>query len=107
MDRYEEAAKKAADHIMGLVEELQSMVLISLELHSGCHSKIIGRGGASIKALQNKHKVRVMMPREDGGPVKIEGPEKAALDCKDDLLEIEEEWRQEAEDYDDEDDTSM
>jgi polyribonucleotide nucleotidyltransferase len=99
--RYEEAAKKAADHIMSLVEELQSMVTIALDVHPACHSKIIGRGGATIKALQSKHKVRVLMPREDGGPVKIEGSEKAALDCKDDILEMEEEWKQDEDEYDD------
>eukprot|EP00038_Savillea_parva_P021545 m.35258 g.35258 ORF g.35258 m.35258 type:complete len:1290 (+) comp5260_c0_seq1:88-3957(+) len=96
---YEDAANKAAASINATVEELASMVTISLDVHPGCHRKIIGRGGASIKALQSKHKVRVVMPREDNDPVRIEGAEKAALDCKDAILEIEEEWKQEAEDY--------
>merc|ERR1712146_865433 len=58
-------------------------------------------GGATIKGLQSEFNVRIIMPREDGGPIQIEGAEDPAFDCKDKLLDIEEEWAQEEDEYND------
>jgi len=70
-----------------------------LNLLSGCHRKIIGKSGAKIKQLQEKHDVRIMLPRDGGDEVLIEGSEEGCLDCQEDLLDIEEEWEQEEKEW--------
>lgn len=97
----EASAKAAAEEMMQTVKELESQISLELQIHSGCHRKIIGKGGAKIRELQSKFKVRILLPRgeEASDVVVIEGAEESCLDCREILLDIEEEWRQEEEEY--------
>ena len=82
------------------VEEWASMVLITVHINPKCHRKVIGKGGETIRELQAQFKARIMMPRDDpNGPIKIEAAEANAIDCKDALLDLEEEYMQDQDDY--------
>lgn len=96
---YEDKAKACADAISEQVKEFESLVNITLQLDPRCFRKIIGKKGENIRSMQSKFKVQIRMPRDDGGTVKIEGPEELALDCKDALLDIEEEFMQDQDEY--------
>lgn len=97
----EASAKAAAEDMMEMVKEYESQISLELQIHSGCHRKIIGKGGGKIRELQSKFKVRILLPRgeEASDNVVIEGPEESCLDCREVLLDIEEEWRQEEDEY--------
>lgn len=84
-----EACGKA---IMAKVKEWASLVTITLNLHPGCHSMIIGKGGAEIKRLQTKYNVRINMPRDGGDAVSIVGGEDNAVVCKDLLFDIQDDF---------------
>ena len=65
------------------------------------HSMIIGRRGAGIRKIMADFKVDIKLPREgDADPdlVVISGDEDAVLDCKDHLLNLEEEDLQDVQD---------
>merc|ERR1712243_113427 len=63
------------------------------------HSIIIGRKGTGIRKIQQEYGVEIKLPREgDPNPdmVIIMGGEEGVLDCKDHLLNIQEEYLQDA-----------
>merc|ERR1712226_448179 len=63
------------------------------------HSMIIGRKGAGIRKIQQDFNVEIKLPREgDPNPdmVIVMGTEDGVLDCKDHLLNIQEEYLQDA-----------
>jgi len=95
----QENAEAAGAEMSAQAEKFAGMKTLVLNLIAGCHRKIIGSGGSKIKELQTKHDVRIMLPRDGGEKVLIEGSEEGCLDCQEDLLDIEEEWEQEEEEY--------
>jgi hypothetical protein len=98
---YEENTKKARDEIMSIVQEFESMTKEEVKIDAGTHAMIIGRRGLGIRKIMQDFKVEIKMPREgDADPdmVVIMGTEEACLDCKDHLLNLQEEFLQEVQD---------
>merc|ERR1719495_1294828 len=73
------------------------MIKEEVEIDNRIHKYIIGRRGDEIKKIQKKFNVELRLPR-DGDPnpdlVTIMGDEDGVLDCKDELLNIQEEYLQ-------------
>merc|ERR1711981_53880 len=96
---YESNAIKARDAIMKKIEEYESMTKEEVRIDSRVHSMIIGRKGTGIRKIQQEYNVEIKLPREgDPNPnmVIIMGGEEGVLDCKDHLLNIQEEYLQDA-----------
>merc|ERR1712088_316886 len=96
---YESNAIKARDAIMKKIEEYESMTKEEVRIDSRVHSMIIGRKGTGIRKIQQEYNVEIKLPREgDPNPhmVIIMGNEEGVLDCKDHLLNIQEEFLQDA-----------
>ena len=77
----------------------ESMKKEEVEIDHRVHSMIIGRRGIEIKRIMQQFKVDIKFPREgDANPnlVTIMGSEEGVLDCKDHLLNMEEEFLQDA-----------
>ena len=81
------------------VRFLESRVTIEVDLDLRCKKLIIGEGGEKISQLQKKHKVQINMPRDNRGVLTVSGAEDGCAACKDELLELEEEWYQEQAEY--------
>jgi len=96
---YESNALKARDAIMKKIEEFESMTREEVMIDNRVHSMIIGRKGTGIRKIQQEYGVEIKLPREgDPNPdmVIIMGGEEGVLDCKDHLLNIQEEYLQDA-----------
>jgi len=96
---YESNAIKARDAIMKKIEEYESMTKEEVMIDSRVHSMIIGRKGTGIRKIQQEYNVEIKLPREgDPNPhmVIIMGGEEGVLDCKDHLLNVQEEYLQDA-----------
>jgi len=96
---FESDALKARDAIMKKIEEYESMMKEEILIDNRVHSMIIGRKGAGIRKIQQDFNVEIKLPREgDPNPdmVIVMGTEDGVLDCKDHLLNIQEEYLQDA-----------
>jgi len=96
---YEANANAAREAIMSIVQEYMSMTKEDVKIDHRVHRMIIGRRGAEIKRIMQQFKVDIKLPREgdeDPNLVTIMGSEDAVLDCKDHLLNLEEEYLQDA-----------
>jgi len=96
---YEANANAAKDAILAIVQEYLSMTKEDIKIDHRVHRMIIGRQGAEIKRIMQKFKVDIKLPREgDDDPdlVTVMGSEEGVLDCKDHLLNLEEEYLQDA-----------
>jgi polyribonucleotide nucleotidyltransferase len=94
---YEESCHKARDDIMKIVSELNEMVKEEIEIDARVHSRLIGAKGRNIRKIMDDFKVDIKFPRaEDDNPnlVIISGADEHVLDCKDHLLNLEEEYIQ-------------
>jgi polyribonucleotide nucleotidyltransferase len=94
---YESDAHKARDAIKKIVDDYESMTREEVRIDPRVHSKIIGRKGAGIRKLQQDYKVEIKLPREgEAEPdlVVIMGGAEDVLDCKDELLNLVEEFMQ-------------
>jgi len=94
---YEDKAEEAKQAILAIVNEYESMVRDDVEIDHRIHSYIIGRRGAEIKKIQQKFNVELKLPKDgDSNPdlVTIMGDEEGVADCKDHLLNIQEEYLQ-------------
>merc|ERR1719295_1845057 len=91
---YEANAEAAKAAILKIVNQYESMIKEEVEIDNRIHKYIIGRRGDEIKKIQKKFNVELRLPR-DGDPnpdlVTIMGDEDGVLDCKDELLNIQEE----------------
>lgn len=97
---FEDKATACGAAMTAQVEDWASMVLITVHINPKCHRRVIGKGGETIRELQGRFKARILMPRDDpNGPIKIEAAEANAIDCKDALLDLEEEYLQDQDDY--------
>jgi len=94
---YEANAEAAKAAILKIVNQYESMIKEEVEIDNRIHKYIIGRRGDEIKKIQKKFNVELRLPR-DGDPnpdlVTIMGDEDGVLDCKDELLNIQEEYLQ-------------
>ena len=79
----------------------ESMTKEEVEIDARVHSMIIGRRGQGIRKIMTDFKVDIKFPRdgeENLNLVVISGDEDAVLDCKDHLLNLEEEFLQDVQD---------
>jgi len=96
---YEANAIAAKEAILAIVQEYMSMTKEDVKIDHRVHRMIIGRRGAEIKRIMQQFKVDIKLPREgddDPNLVSIMGSEDGVLDCKDHLLNLEEEYLQDA-----------
>jgi len=96
---YEANTHAAKDAIMAIVQEYMSMTKEDVKIDHRVHRMIIGRRGMEIKRIMQQFKVDIKLPREgdeDPDLVTIMGSEDGVLDCKDHLLNLEEEYLQDA-----------
>lgn len=71
------------------------MTTIQVELDSRVHNRIIGGRGAQVRKIMEQFKVDVRFPRasdENKDLVEITGDEDDCYDCRDELLNLEEEY---------------
>ncbi|XP_033116726.1 vigilin-like [Anneissia japonica] len=94
---YEAKAHAAKDAILKLVQELEDQVSIEVKIDHRIHSRLIGGKGRAIRKVMDDFKVDIRFPRaSDPDPdiVTITGMEDDVYDCKDELLNKEEEYLQ-------------
>lgn len=71
------------------------MTTESIHIDHRIHSRIIGSKGRAVRRLMDDFRVDIRFPRSestDPDLVVITGPEEAVLDCKDHLLNLQEEY---------------
>jgi len=101
---YEANVGKAKDALMKLVGRLEDMIDVPVELDSRIHSRLIGQRGRTIRKIMEDFKVDIKFPSaedEDKNKVVITGLEDDAMDCKDHLLNLEEEYMQDVDERED------
>ena len=94
---YEDKAIAAKEQILKIVREYEEMTTIECKLDHRVHPRIIGAKGKSIRKTMDQFKVDIRFPRskeEDPDIIFISGAEDDVYDCKDYLLNIEEEFLQ-------------
>lgn len=94
---YEKDANAAKDEILKIVQEFEDMVTLEVKIDHRIHPRIIGQKGRNIKRIMEQFKVDIRFPREgdeDKDIIFISGAEDDIEDCKDHLLNIEEEFLQ-------------
>lgn len=95
---YEEATHKARDAIMAIVNDLEQMVKEVLELDHRIYPRLIGQRGRNIRKIMDDYKVEVVFPRpEDANQnaVTLIGSDDNVIECKNYILNLEEEYMQE------------
>jgi hypothetical protein len=99
---YEKDANEAKIAIQKIVGDFENLVKEEVFITARVHSMIIGRRGATIRKIMQDFDVDIKMPRErDPEPdlvVIMGNNEDNVLDCKDHLLNLAEEYEQEATD---------
>ncbi len=98
---YEDAANRAREAILKIVSDIENMAREEVRIDPRVHSMIIGRRGAGIRKIMSDFKVDIKLPRDgDAEPdlVVIMGDEEQALDCKEHLLNMAEEFMQDIQD---------
>lgn len=71
------------------------MTTLQVELDYRVHNRIIGGRGAQVRRLMEEFKVDIRFPRssdENKNLVEITGGEDDCYDCRDELLNLEEEY---------------
>jgi len=97
---YMKAAEAAKAEIQKKVDELEAMTEITVEIDSRIHPRIIGGRGRNVKQIMTDFKVDIRFgaPDADGQQnrnlVVISGKEEDCFDCRDHLLNMEEEFLQ-------------
>jgi len=97
---YMKDAEAAKAEIQKKVDELEAMTEITVEIDSRIHPRIIGGRGRNVKQIMTDFKVDIRFgaPDADGQQnrnlVVISGKEEDCLDCRDHLLNMEEEFLQ-------------
>eukprot|EP00730_Choanoeca_flexa_P000140 TRINITY_DN10063_c0_g1_i1.p1 TRINITY_DN10063_c0_g1~~TRINITY_DN10063_c0_g1_i1.p1 ORF type:complete len:1206 (+),score=461.47 TRINITY_DN10063_c0_g1_i1:142-3759(+) len=99
---YQEKCEECAADIAKRVEELDSYITKPVQIHPSIHGRIVGSRGANIRAIQDKHNVRINMPRDkQSADLEVTGPEAGVDACIEELLEIQEEMEDEIASYED------
>jgi len=95
---YEANTKACRDEILGIIKEYEDMYTEEVKVDHRIHPRIIGSKGRGINKLMEEYQVDVRFPRSSEGTdpdmVTISGAENNVLDCKDYLLNLEEEFLQ-------------
>jgi predicted RNA-binding protein YlqC (UPF0109 family) len=95
---YQDKADACAEELKKIIKELESQIEVTVEIDPLVHGKIIGARGAGIKALQSKYNVRVNFPRDKTSSlITIQGEEDPCNDCREELLNLEADYIEEAE----------
>ena len=70
------------------------MVHLDVKVDRRIHPRIIGAKGRGVRKIQDDFKVELRFPRQNDDPdmITISGAEDDCYDCKDHLLNIEEEF---------------
>lgn len=98
---YEEATHKARDAILKIVGDLKSLVREEVEVDHRIFPRLIGQRGRTIRKIMEDHKVEVTFPRsEEANPnlITIVGAADDVEDCKNYILNLEEEIMQDIDD---------
>lgn len=94
---YEEDAENARKKILSIVQELEDMVTEEVMIDHRVHPRIIGSKGRAVRRIMDDYNVDIRFPRSDATDpdlVTITGPEDNVYDCKDHLLNLQEEYLQ-------------
>jgi len=94
---YQANTEACRDEILGIIKEYEDMYTEEVKVDSRIHPRIIGSKGRGINKLMEEYQVDVRFPRSsdpDPNMVTISGAEDNVLDCKDYLLNLEEEFLQ-------------
>lgn len=94
---YESNAEAAKIDILKIVQDLNDMISEEVNLDTRVHPRLIGARGRAIRKIMDDYKVDIKFPsRDSDNPdlVIITGSEDNVLDCKDHLLNLEEEYMQ-------------
>lgn len=94
---YEEKAEAARDEILQIVKDIEDMYVEEVKVDARIHPRIIGAKGRGINRIMEDFSVDLRFPRQndpDPNLVTISGSEDNVLDCKDYLLNLEEEYLQ-------------
>jgi len=95
----EENTHKAKDDLLSKVQEMEEMISEEVRIDPRVHPRIIGAKGRSIIKLMDDYKVDIKFPgrdAEENDLIVITGAEENVFDCRDQLLNMEEEYLQEA-----------
>lgn len=97
----ESDAVAAKNAILAIVGDLDGLITEPCKLDHRVHSRVIGTRGRNVRKIAEEYKVDIKFPRENDDPdtIYITGPEDSVLDCKDHLLNLEEEYMQDIIDY--------
>lgn len=80
---YPKDVELATAALLDKVKELDSMVSLELSIDPRVHPRLIGQRGTAAKALQDKHKVRIIFPREkDSWQILVVGSAEGAEEAK-------------------------
>jgi polyribonucleotide nucleotidyltransferase len=80
---YQNKVEAAMEALREKVAELESMVTLELSIDPRVHARLVGPRGASVRALQEKHNVRIVFPREkESWQILVIGPEDGAEEAK-------------------------
>ncbi|XP_055863477.1 vigilin-like [Biomphalaria glabrata] len=94
---YQQNAEAAREEILKIVKDYEDMYVEEVPIDARVHPRIIGTRGRGINKLMEDFEVEIRFPRpNDADPnlVTITGAEDNVLDCKDYLLNMEEEYLQ-------------
>lgn len=94
---YEDSAKSARDEILKIVGDFNDMVKEIVPLDARIHSRIIGQRGRHVRQIMEDYRVDIKFPREgdaDMNQVTVMGKEEDVEQCKDHLMNLEEEYMQ-------------
>lgn len=95
---YKEKADACAADLQKIITQLESQVEVSVEIDPLVHGKIIGARGAGIKGLQSQYNVRINFPRDKTSSlITIQGEEGPCNECREELLNLEADYIEEAE----------
>jgi len=97
----ESDALAARNSILGIVGDLDGLITEPCKINHRVHSRIIGTRGRTVRKIGEEFKVDIKFPRDNDDPdtIFITGAEDNVLDCKDHLLNLEEEYMQDMTDY--------
>jgi len=94
---YEQSVNGAKEEIMKIVRSLDNRITEEVILDNRIHARLIGHKGIAIRKTMDKYNVDIRFPRTDSSDpdvVLITGEEDNVLDCKDELLNLAEEFEQ-------------
>ncbi|KAK3594419.1 hypothetical protein CHS0354_037444 [Potamilus streckersoni] len=98
---FERNAIDAKEEILKMIREYEEQVHLDVKIDHRVHSRIIGAKGRGIRKLMEDFKVEIRIPRsenDDPDIIVISGSEDDVYDCRDHLLNLEEEFLQDVND---------